>query len=94
MIPGIAATKLVARIECKELMQHSKTIFEACGWETCESDSNLKKPDPEYHLWIPDYKGDVNILTKQGRECWAYLIGLKVTRSDSLIINIEPRKGI
>lgn len=53
MLPGLIGTSLQVEVDCEVLRDQSPTVFENCGWSTCNSlEIWKKKPSAEYRLWI------------------------------------------
>lgn len=82
-IPGIAGSKLIAKIDCYIIKKSSPALFEACGWKTCAEGEN--SPDSEYLAWIPHLVSRNSFLlsSESSRTCFMGLIGLKPVKTES-----------
>jgi hypothetical protein len=90
-IPGIAGSKLRAVIDCPILRSNNPTLFESCGWKSCDGRSG---PDSEYIIWIPDPLSPMSMITplKKTRDCFTGIISLDSQfDEDGKIIFIEKR---
>ena len=97
-VPGIAASKLRAIIDCDLLQKSSPEIFSACGWSTCSQDPTSQgfAPNSEYELWFPNLLSPFSLVipTEATRKCFAGIFGQMLANNGTSSVNTEPRPGV
>ena len=77
LVPGVMATKLKVKIDCKVLKEKEPGIFQTCGWNSCENTGFWSKiPSKEYVAWIPSLTSPLSIfsISLQSNLCFALLV--------------------
>eukprot|EP01016_Furgasonia_blochmanni_P047212 TRINITY_DN6918_c0_g1_i1.p1 TRINITY_DN6918_c0_g1~~TRINITY_DN6918_c0_g1_i1.p1 ORF type:complete len:723 (+),score=126.39 TRINITY_DN6918_c0_g1_i1:203-2371(+) len=97
LVPGHQASSLRILIDCPTLQAKRPDIFEACGWQHCDLEDTwtLKKPQPEYTLWIPTVGEPINFLhpNYQDSVCWSLLASLKYRKDKNGQVHYDSPEG-
>ena len=99
LIPGIGATKLIAKINCKILQKKSPKIFKACGWESCNEHHRYKSltPLPEYTIWVPGLDSPMSFIRPffSSKLCFEGMMGFRIVQGKGKNkIKLESVEGV
>ena len=84
LVPGIAGSKLIAKIQCEVLQKEHPGVFKSCGFNTCDIEKKDKGrwvyPQEEYKVWIPEIDSIMSIGKPflNNQNCFANIMGLEV----------------
>lgn len=87
-LPGVAGSKLIVELDCKELSKHSE-IMSYCRWNGC---SGKDAPNKHYKIWIPKVGSSMSIagmFQPNNNRCFSKLFGIRNDVSTNKLLTTE-----